>query len=207
MKSLEQREVENANFYSRQAQNAQQESYHLRSENEGLRVLIGELKSQLNEYRSVEGSLSGNRRGSRMAVEELENLPNPKRMRRISPTPSHDHSLILEQDAPSPVSSLGAAFEPLSPGGNNLSKSAPCGNCSDSSCFCSDVGYQIDHSAHSLPLLPQKISSSVALPLRSRTTSGKPSIWHLDAPIPPPTTAKASCSGNPSNCGACKDDP
>ncbi|KAM0746529.1 hypothetical protein T439DRAFT_294001 [Meredithblackwellia eburnea MCA 4105] len=106
-----------------------------------------------------------------------------------------------------------------------------CGLCSsDSSCFCSEVGYNIDHSSHGKtgsrvggpPPVPAVVAavdfvtSQVAIPLRLRKTPGKTPVWAINSSSlstvsPPAADLKsekpALCNGDPENCPACRDDP
>ena len=93
---------------------------------------------------------------------------------------------------------------------------ASCGHCTpNTSCFCSEVGFSVDYSQTlSADLDPPPFTvapsspidfSSTALPLRSKKTVAKGSIWAIE-PIPS-TLAPILCSGDPENCSACRDDP
>lgn len=181
-------------------------------ENEGLRDIIRTQRVELDTYRKGYSG-AGSVRGA--PTDQPEGLPNSKRSR-LSSNSIYNTSPILEQDLPSPVSSLGRAYESLSP--LVIAAESNCGLCSSdtTNCFCADAGYSIDHSKPSANFQSAFLSStsvpsttsSIALPLRSRVASGKPSIWHLDhdAPAAPPN-GNFKCSGNPNSCGACKDDP
>lgn len=219
---LEQGEGEKALFFQRQAQKAKDESTTLRTENQGLRAIVEQLRSQLDNIKQASCSHTSTLKGKGKRDDETGNEqgahPAKRPRRRNLSVNEHDLSKIEPASSNTPPSSSTIPFKALSPplGDRAVSPSGePCGLCSsDSSCFCAEVGYTIDHSRPSTDFIEPlaslhaiaTFSSSMAVPLRrSRPSNGvKAPIWHLD---PATKASPALCNGDPSNCPACSDDP
>lgn len=208
MRALEAGEGERSVFFQQQAIRATEECA-------GLRALVEELRGQLLANGRANERLG---RGTRkIAFEEEQELPAKRRRTSTRKAMDAMDEDALSTSSTSPASSSTQATTPVEDPAGASGGEACCGLCSsDSSCFCADVGYSIDRSktldamplpVTAVPLRPL-IPSTNALPLPPRQASQRSSstIWSLE-PAVPIITITASCSGDPSTCPACADDP
>lgn len=201
---LEQGEGERSSFFQSMARTAKEEVTAMRAENDSLRSQLAALQAE-----KVRGERFGEvEERSRVRREpprsEEDDLPS-KRARRASTRLPDKVVLTYQEDSPSPSSSPVTAFAAVSPPPEERAASPgepSCGLCaSPESCFCSEQGYHIDHS--------KATTSSIAIPLRPRLATGRTPVWRLDSsgPSSAPSPKPATCSGDPSTCPACQDDP
>ncbi|KAI5479837.1 Hap4 transcription factor, heteromerization domain containing protein [Pseudohyphozyma bogoriensis] len=196
VRELEKGEGEKSVFFQQQALKAKDEADVLRRENDALKRIVTELRTELDIYRQQSTTAHAYPLDSKPAKRGAPSPPYAssstsaasaappasKRPRRRGPASAND-------DVSSPPSSSlspSSIFPPPILAPIEHSHSTPpeadgdpeCGNCSADSCFCAEVGYKIRHSTRPLPLpvAPQEpidinfgdlnASPQAALPLR-----------------------------------------
>lgn len=219
IRQLEKEEGEKCVFFQQQAQKAKEETASLRAQNDYLQRTVDDLRRELNKHQGCSGSQTGSSRGPAVALPQTTGT----KRRRTSTAASKASTQQAFIPNPAIIVSQGATLQPP----ELVTNGEPCcGLCSsDTSCFCTDVGFKIDHSlprpppSTSSPLLsfpdssdfasfPSSSAEAIVLPLRTRKSSNKVPIWSIQ-PMDSPTaqTSTAMCSGDPSSCPACQNDP
>lgn len=219
---LEQGEGEKSVFFQQQAQSAKQETTALRVENAALRRIVDELRGELSEHKRLcgGGSGAGKGKGRSFPTDDPNDAGPAKRLRRSSVRPAAakapasyvEHASSdddMDNVAPSTVVS------PMEDQGESPGEPC-CGLCSaDGSCFCAEVGYNIDRSGHQhaapgriikVEVAPDFETSQVAVPLRLRKTPGRTPVWLIESAATA-SDKPALCNGDPANCPACQNDP
>ncbi|KAM0788994.1 hypothetical protein ACM66B_003063 [Microbotryomycetes sp. NB124-2] len=197
---------------------------HALSDNASLRQLVQELRRELSYVKSYSSAAADALRSAAAAeaahhayeADALDQRPT-KRRRTSSVSSSSRSSSDRDTYSTHAPLSLSATSADHSPPLETTSMPTTCGLCqTDAECFCAQVSMQTTPSvpsAHDLIVGQAQTASAVPLRLRqSTTTPAKPkSVWNIveNAHVQhtSPVSQPVLCSGDPSNCPACSDDP
>ncbi|GAA5822028.1 hypothetical protein JCM11251_004832 [Rhodosporidiobolus azoricus] len=176
VRSLEAGEGEKCVFYQQQAQKAKAETSALRSENDGLKKIIEQLRRELDGAR---GKTGGKDKGKgRAAPVEFDEVVSPgpsKRPRRSAAVRAQAVVASAASSSPLPIPSAESPVPALSPPSTTTSSSTStfahsplndlhpvgpasphlgrCGFCAaGSDCFCASVGYPVAHTPGAIPI-------------------------------------------------------
>ncbi|BGP15032.1 hypothetical protein JCM10213v2_002987 [Rhodosporidiobolus nylandii] len=176
VRSLEAGEGEKCVFFQQQAQKAKMETAALRTENDGLRKVIEQLRRELDGGKGRGGKDKGKGRAAPVDFDEPALAGPSKRPRRSAavraqavvasassssplPIPPAD-SPLPALSPPSTVTSTSSAyvhsplndFHPVGPASPHV-HAGRCGFCpSDSDCFCAQIGYNIAPTPTAAPI-------------------------------------------------------
>ncbi|GAA6005035.1 hypothetical protein JCM10207_008485 [Rhodosporidiobolus poonsookiae] len=168
VRQLEAGEGEKCVFYQQQAQKAKAETAALRTENDGLKRIIDQLRRELDNARGRPsgGKDKGKARAVPVDFEEVASPGPSKRPRRSAAVRAQQVVASASSSSPLPIPSAESPLPVLSPPSTTASSStsgfvqsplndlhpvgpispaaARCGFCSSSTdCFCAEVGYHV----------------------------------------------------------------